>query len=166
MKFEALLLQKMKQGKKWGVLFLILGVLALCLQMSKNNSVPTTPPSVERMESVDTYIPKGYVLVPLNLMNVESLNSFIGDKGVVDLYTAKEGRQGKKIADKIKLIRAPLNPEVYAALVSESQSQKLVLDGESYYAVVQNKNSESGQVDLAKPTRSDFKIYYSKEVKN
>src|SRR5437870_3321120 len=75
---------------------------------SKNDASPAAT------ESVDTMIPKGYILVPLELENIEQVSSLIGNSGVVDLYTGgTENKKRRLVASRVKVIQAPLNPQVY-----------------------------------------------------
>lgn len=125
------------------VVFFILGLISFfCFSYSQQ---PSHKEEVEN-KSVDTYIPAGFVLVPLDLVNIESLNSFIGDHGVVDLFQSLDGQKGKKIASKIKVIRAPLNPQLYAALIPEKSAQELLSHAGPFLAVVQNKTQDSGGI--------------------
>jgi len=138
------------------ILFFVLGLLVTWVSFyPKDKSLPAESSSA----SIDTYIPKGFVLVPLDLSNIESLNSFIGDAGVVDLYKSKNGEKGKKIATRVKIIRAPLNPQLFAALVPENKSSDLLNYNEAFFAVVQNKTESSGDIQAQKVIQQRHVIY-------
>ncbi|HEX7672769.1 MAG TPA: hypothetical protein VF412_01290 [Bdellovibrio sp.] len=140
--------------------FLGFGVLSFILTFSKGTP-PAPVPKEDAPSSVDTFIPKGFVLVPLELANAESLGSLVSDVGgVVDLYLAnKDGhKSGLKIASRIKLLRAPLNPQQYAVLVKENESSRLLSMTGPFIAVVQNPDSKGTEVAQSKKT--SIKIDY------
>ncbi len=140
------------------ILFFILGFISVWINLAdnKHEGLGNEPASTE---SVDTYIPKGYVLVPLDLSNLESLNSFIGNAGVVDLYKSKDGQKGTKIGSRVKIIRAPLNPQLFAALVPESKSSELLNYNDALFAVVQNKSESSSEIHSRKASIKRNVIY-------
>lgn len=99
--------------------------------------------------SVDTFIPAGYVLVPIEVQNYESLDSILGSHGVVDLFLPSENgsRKGSRVANRVKILRAPLNPSQFAVLVREDDSEQLVRSQTPFFVVVQNsKQSGTGIV--------------------
>lgn len=120
--------------------FLCLGVMSLISTQFKADS-EMNPPAESTQKSVDTYIPRGYVLVPLEIANSDSLNSLLGNLGgVVDLYLATNSgsKSGLKVGTKLKLLKAPLNPNQFAVLVREDESPKLLSYTGPFIAVVQN----------------------------
>lgn len=138
--------------------FIVLGLLCFLLSSpSKENKSEQSEP----VASVDTYIPRGYTLVPIELANSASLSSMVGDMGgVVDLYLAStESRKGGlKIGSKLKLLRAPLNPEQYAVLVNEQEASKVLSYAGPFTAVIQNPDSRGSQVTDTK--KRTFHIDY------
>ncbi len=153
------LIKSTSQARRAVLFFFVLGLISLWIsyypvEKNQDNDVPKL-----ENESVDTYIPKGFVLVPLDLSNLESLNSFIGQAGVVDLYKSRDGQKGTRIATRVKIIRAPLNPQLFAALVPEERSSDLLNYNESLFAVVQNKSESSGSIHSQK-TMSKKSIIY------
>lgn len=139
--------------------FLVLGLIVITLSFTKEES-PRLPAAPEAPNSVDTFIPRGFVLVPIELANAESLSSLIGDLGgVVDLYLAGgESKRNIKVATRIKLLRAPLNPNQYAVLVKESDSSKLLSVTGPFIAVVQNPDSKG--TELAQSKKTSLRIDY------
>lgn len=138
--------------------FVILGVLCFLLSTPSKEEAPGQP---EPIASVDTYIPRGYTLVPIELANAASLSSMVGDMGgVVDLYLAStESRKGGlKIGSKLKLLRAPLNPDQYAVLVNEQEAPKVLSYAGPFTAVIQNPDSRGSRVTDTK--KRTFHIDY------
>lgn len=101
--------------------------------------------SAQTTLEVDTVIPKGYVLVPLQLENLAAISAVIQSFGIIDLYTSSpDGLKAKKVASRIKLIRAPYNPNLFAALVKENLSELIMKQTGPFFAVIQNKASPEG----------------------
>jgi hypothetical protein len=97
--------------------------------------------------SVDTLIPAGMVLVPIEIQNLDSLDSLLGQNGVVDLYaTAETGGPSKRVARQVGIYRAPLNPRQFAVLVRDAEAPSLVRTTRPFFVVMQNpKQRDRGQ---------------------
>ena len=119
-------------------LWLILITISLTitiLQKAKKKD----PASSERLQNIDTYIPKGFVLLPIELSNSPSLEGLLPEKGVVDLYTGDPIlKSAQKVAVGVKIIRSPKNPSYFAVLVPEQDASLLIQRFQSFYAVIQN----------------------------
>lgn len=136
MKFEYF--KKAQNKILWGT-FIALGILALVLPDKKEAPVATERTPV----SADTFIPKGYVLVPIELVNANSLGSLVGEVGgVVDLYLPQPKGPSRRIASKLKILRAPYNPDLYAVLVREQESGVILNYAGPFVAVVQNPQAQ------------------------
>lgn len=137
------------------VAFFILGALSILLTF-KNRPEKNPMVTEKNATSADTFIPRGYVLVPLELANAESLSSLVGDiGGVVDLFLANTENQkgGLKVGSKLKLLRAPLNPQQYAVLVKESDSSRLLGYAGPFIAVVQNPDEKGNHISTTGPSK-------------
>lgn len=86
-------------------------------------------------ESADTYIPDGFVLVPIELQNAESLSSLIGSYALVDLF---RGPNSQRVGKRLKLLRAPLNPNQFAVLVPEGEVAAVLAQQGPLWAAIQN----------------------------
>lgn len=94
--------------------------------------------------SADTYIPDGFVLVPIELQNADSLSSLIGSYAVVDLFN---GTRSQKVGKRLKLLRAPLNPQQFAVLVPEAEVSNLLANPGPFWAAIQNpQQSKSAEI--------------------
>ena len=103
---------------------------------------PPQPDSQGVTEGIDTYIPQGMVLVPIEVQNLESLDSVFGQKGVADLYwVGRDGRSAQAAARGVALYRAPLNPRQFAVLVPETEAPGLVKAGGAFHVVLLNPQS-------------------------
>lgn len=124
------------ESKKALVACIVLaGALTLLVGNGKKNE-----DKVRIDRSVDTFIPAGFVLVPIEVQNFESLDSILGPHGVVDLFLPSQAGSGKgsRVANRVRIMRAPLNPSQFAVLVREDQSEQLVRSEAPFFVVVQN----------------------------
>lgn len=131
--------QTLKNEKlRFSVLFLSLGLISYLV------SRPDQPaPSIgQEVVQLDNYIPEGYVLLPLEILNREALSSIISATAVIDLFSVnpQSMNPSKKIASRIKLLRTPRNPEQFAILVKESETSLILQTSGPYFAVIQNKS--------------------------
>lgn len=113
---------------------------------------------------LDTVIPKGYVLVPLELENKDAISSVIQDYGLIDLYLGHpQNRSSRKIAQRIKLIRAPYNVNLFAVLVKDEFASRIMKESGQFYAVIQNKLELEGinEGEVAQNTKT-IRIEYQK----
>ncbi len=105
-------------------------------------TTPSAQPAIqaEDPEVASTFIPAGYVLVPIEVANFESLDSILGKFGVVDLYLPSDDPKARprKVAERVRILRAPLNPSRFAVLARENDSPRLVSHGGPFTVVVQN----------------------------
>ncbi len=150
MEFKAIDSEKikteLKSGKKtfifWCVLIFVSFVFALSQWQNSRHR-----PQVTTSDSIDTFIPEGFVLLPIELSNVSSLDGFLHDKGVVDLYTADpSSMHSEKAASAVKIIRSPQNPEHFAVLVPEQKAGFLIERFSSFYAIIQNPRTQGVKV--------------------
>jgi hypothetical protein len=114
------------------MLTIILGVSLFSPDKSANEAPVVT---------ADTYIPEGFVLVPIEIQNAESLGSLIGAYAVVDLF---RGPHSQRVGRRLRLLRAPLNPDQFAVLVSEGEVSALMAIPGPYWAVIQNPQQSKG----------------------
>jgi hypothetical protein len=104
-------------------------------------------PPVERGQPADvtTMIPKGFVLVPIEVQNYEALDSILGRFGIVDLFQAPthEGSTQHLVARNVRILRAPQNPTHFAVLVMEEKVGE-ILRGGGLFTVIVKRPAEDG----------------------
>lgn len=134
--------EKIKSLKKWGLLFLLSGASALLFELKSSKATEAQATDSQASVSPDTYLPEGFVLIPLQIANFEALDGLLGANGVVDLFTVSESTSGasRRVASHIKIIRAPQNPGQFAAVAAEEQADLIVKAGGPFFAIVQNPN--------------------------
>lgn len=143
MKSKTQIIQSLKQNKYLATAFVLLIVVYLAFD-------PRTP-TIEKINAeniqADTLIPKGHVLVPVQLANFETISGLVDHFGVVDLYLGGQaGTQAKKIATRVKMIRAPLNPNQFAVLVTDSMATIIMRSGGPFWAVLQNRTVDTKEI--------------------
>ena len=126
----------LKENKRTWQIWLIFILLSLFFTFLQNKDKNTKIPNTQNL---DTYIPEGFVLVPIELSNGSSLDGLLASKGVVDLYTGDPVRQkAEKAATAVKIIRSPRNPSYFAVLVPENKAPLLIKRFQPFHAVIQN----------------------------
>jgi hypothetical protein len=98
----------------------------------------------------DTILPKGYILYPIQLENIEAIRGVINQYGVIDVYLSlKNGNRSKKLLSKVKIMQAPYNPNEFALLLPDSMSQKLMSETGPFLGIIQNRseNADFSEVD-------------------
>ena len=132
--------------------FVVLLVLWGILSVKNKSAGEESVPEKNKTFYADTLIPKGFVLIPIELANVESVAGLIDQFGVVDLYSGPENNS-VLVASRIKILRAPLNQNKYAVMVSETFSQELMKIKGPFLAVVQNRFAKEEGAKPAKATK-------------
>jgi hypothetical protein len=122
----------------WVVAALLCGFMAFYFDTGSTKVANADP--ADAMDAPATLIPAGYVLVPIEVANFESLDSILGKFGIVDLYISSDDpkKRAHKVGEKLKILRAPLNPSRFAVLVRDEDSSKLVSYSGAFTVVVQN----------------------------
>lgn len=131
------------------------------------NSLLTPIAATRKVESIDTIVPVGYVLVPLTLVNIESIESMIGDKTLIDIYSIgddSDGVHGKHlVATHLPLIRSTLESSQVAVLVEEHDQTTIKALTNPVFAVVKSPNSKKEPIIKAVSTTKPIKsnpIFY------
>lgn len=129
---------KMKiPDKALPIAFVVILLLGFYFKIHESEKKAVSQPQPE--SSADTFIPKGYVLVPIELANASALEALIDRFGLIDLYSEDEGRNKILLAAQIKILRAPLNPQQFAVLATEEKAKFIMQQKGSFWAVIQNK---------------------------
>ncbi|MBT4760083.1 MAG: hypothetical protein HOO06_00155 [Bdellovibrionaceae bacterium] len=105
-------------------------VIILIYSSSQSSNSPTDAP-IKMNTSLDTVIPQGFVLIPIEIINAKAIDDLIQNFGVVNLYAKSKNTnylnsQYLPVATGIKIIRSPKNPSVFAVLSPENSAYKIV----------------------------------------
>lgn len=150
---------KDKLSKIVFVCLLLSGLSIIFSQLSAAKG-PTSASSNEPAFSADTIIPAGYVLIPIEVQNLEALSSIVGQYGVVDLFSVAINGQksGQKVATRLKILRAPLNPNQFAVLTKESSSAELLKFSGPFFVVIQNPDAQE-RTNTLPPNHSKIEYF-------
>lgn len=101
-------------------------------------------PGAEELLEIDALLPDGYVLFPLEFENQAALDPLIGEFAVVNIYrTSADGQgRGRLVAKNVKVLRAPQNPQMLAALIPEGQVAGMMAEHAGFYGVLQKKSAD------------------------
>lgn len=124
---------------------IIMAIFVLCAWLVQNNEkVDSDMNSKSTAEAVDTYIPSGFVLVPIEVQNLNALDSIVGQYGIVDLYLPDSAQP---LIKGVRLIRSPKDPGQFAVLVNDDYSQKIVKHSNKPFQIaVQNPAHKSALI--------------------
>jgi hypothetical protein len=147
MKIPSLTSVNIKGIKAAQVLFILLSLLiAIVGLVSESSGAEPNTSKKDDTGGVETLIPPNHVLVPIQLVNAESFAALVGGFTVVDLFlTNSESSKGKRIISSAKLLRAPLNPDQFAILITEEELVELPDVTSPLFAVIKNPNSKKSQ---------------------
>ncbi len=128
--------------------------IAFCciILLSFINKVVLTEKQKKKPEvntSVDTFIPKGFVLIPIEVANPESLNDIIGDFGYVDLYADRsksEDPMFKLLVKNIRLLKSPVDSTIIAVLSPESMVKQIVSVNKKFKITIKSKTNKSTEL--------------------
>ncbi len=140
-----------------------LALMGVMLTIFQQKDIEPPKRSQEESASLDTFIPAGFVLVTLQLINSDSIESMIGSYCLVDLYPGSNEpdfqleKMAKPIAKRLRLIRAPNNPSLFGVLVPEEDPVVIQKLAGPVFAVIQGPNAKA----LPAPVRVTPKRYRS-----
>ncbi len=139
----------------------LLGILILNLQSNSEES--TTGRRASAAVDIMSLVPDGFVLVPLEPLNMDSIDAVFGSRGWADLFVERAGadldfRQTgrpsrKRIASGVALIRAPRNPSRIAAIVAESDVQLISDLGQPVHVALRKNSPKQRTAELTSNSR-------------
>lgn len=144
-------------------LFLV-GIASHLIAGSANGQNEIIPE--EKFETADTYIPNGYVLVPLEVSNANVLSTLMGQFTFVDIYSLSDlsDKPRKLIAQNLRLVKAPHDENLFAVLVGENQIDLIHKLSNPVFVVIKNPKNKrvesipkTEQIDnISKKTRITY----------
>jgi hypothetical protein len=159
------LLHLKKSLKPFHYLLLLIS-LAICFlgaylntpqkEITENQISENQPPL-----SLETQIPDGQILIPIELINANSISALIGPFTKIDLYNVTiEGQKGKKIGSYLKLIRSPTQENIFGVLASDEEADKLLKESGPYMAVIRNPKEKPSKDQLKKNNKVQKPIFF------
>ena len=110
----------------------------------------------------DDFIPNGFVLIPVQLENHQSIDSIVGGHAIVNIYKTSESGTAERsqlLGRNLRMVRAPLNPQQFAVLVPENQVDRFVVSQGRLHAVLQNRARGKASEMIAVPARKTIQYY-------
>jgi len=106
--------------------------------------------------SADQLVPKGSVLVPIEIGNGKDIFNIIGEYGVVDLYTYSDETNlaHEQVASALKILAPDVEDGRFLALVPEKKVAVLFKYSDPFYAVIQNPKNKNTQIYNKKKKKS------------
>lgn len=126
--------------------YIFAGLILLVLFSFALNSEETTPEP--QAWQADTVIPPNVTAIPIEISNQRSLSASIGQFAYVNVFSLKpDGRPGKRIGHKLKLLRAPLDQNEFLVLVPNAQEELFMqYTGPFFVSVLSRQNEEPSQI--------------------
>lgn len=151
-------LRRHKTPALWAA-FLVSGMMAVWLASPAEAESAVSEPPAE----LSTFIPKGYTLIPIELKGAERLEGVLGSHGIVDLYESSDqpGSRPRLVGRRLRLLRAPLNPQAFAVLVRDTEAERILSFTGPFAASVLSQQSETHQ--LPETARRGPTIEFQKE---
>ncbi len=115
-------------------------------------------------ESIEasTFIPEDHSLIPIKLINQRSLSSMIESFGWIDLYSVKkmdsDFKKGQKIVKKIRILRAPLDPDQFGIIVPNDFVDPILERGPKYFATLNKKQFYKSELVINK--KGQKRVHY------
>lgn len=153
------LLQK-KEILLWAV-FLLVGFFAAVNAFSSGpKQVEQTP---ESPDSLETFIPSGHLLIPIEVANADRLEGVLGQNGIVDLYQPGQnpGERAKLVGKRLRMLRAPMNPQTFAVLLRDAEVDRFLATQGPYIASI--RPLQESAHEIARKS-SSLQIDYHKET--
>ncbi len=138
------------------ILFFLIGFMVVGFsRMSSSNTA-----SNEKGFQIDTIIPAGYVLIPIKLLNSDSISAVIGTYGVADIYATVQGEKSKLLFSRAKIIKSSVEEAAFAVLVKETKAHLLSGNDNPFFAAVQNPKAKAVDADLNQNSKPGVRIIY------
>ena len=94
----------------------------------------------------DTLIPAGFTLLPIEVANIDTINSFVGQFAITDVYTQSlnHALTGNLVAENVKLLRSQVDSRQMALIIPQFAIAHFMKHAQPYALVIhqQNQNLE------------------------
>ena len=155
---EALIYDYIKQHKNTLLILVSILLLTIVLQYSQNLF------KKEISLSLDQMIPKGFVLIPIEIHNSSDVLPLIGSYGVVDLYSYSSYKNLPEdiVALSLKIIPPLKEDSRFSAIIPEKEVSQLFQHSGPFYAVIQNPQKQGSQI-IKRKVRKPLVVIEEKE---
>lgn len=123
------------------------------------------PPQIVSQEEFEasTFIPDGHILIPIEIENLEALNAMIKNYAWVDLYTPQMqdiALPSKAIVKKIRLLRAPLDPNQFGIIVPIEFADIIMNQGYVFRVTLNTNKKHKSQLVINQNKRQPSDIIF------
>jgi hypothetical protein len=134
-----------KQNRLIILALLLLFFFAFALPQKNEVKVSDNGP----MEA-DTIIPPDVTAIPIEIANHKSLVASVGAYAYVNVFSLQaDGTAGKKVGHRLRLLRAPFDPNEFLVLVPESEEAAFMQhSGPFFVSVLSRENQGQSKVKL------------------
>jgi hypothetical protein len=133
-----------------GLLLLIF--CALALPKDKDTKAALSDP----MEA-DTVIPPDVTAIPIEIANHKSLIASVGSYAYVNVFALQsDGTPGKKVGNRLRLLRAPFDANEFLVLVPESEEAAFMRHSGPFFVSVLSRENQGKSI--VTETRTKNKI--------
>ncbi len=143
---------------------LTMGLSAFWIQNSSNGD-PSPMKNRTTQARIDTLIPDDKTLIPIRVINYESLDQIIGNHGVVDLYSAPEhsGQKSRLIATSVQLLNISENEGYFNVLIASDQAPALTAYSGEFIVGIRNPNLVGTEIVKEKSVPKKRRVFYASE---
>lgn len=143
------IIKKLNGNKIYVILVVILFFVSLQFQEKK---------APQEIQNLDTFIPHGYVLIPIEIVNLETVDEILGAYGIVNLYTFSSytKKPSKLIVKNIRIVRSPKRSEAFAVLSPEKRAKSILSYPQPFYVAVKNPEAKDTSFEVKKKKRHIF----------
>lgn len=118
----------------------LFSLFSFFLTQKKPSSKSPSPLFSQRQESLDTFIPRGFVLIPIEIENQNALENTLGEYGVVDLYASSHSdpSQFQLIVKNIQILRSSYPPYEFAVMSPEEKAKFILQFNGAFKVTIKN----------------------------
>ncbi len=141
-------------------------ICILILNLQSKSETDSRQPAASSRVDVLSLVPDGYVLVPIEPINLDSIDAIFGSRGWADLFVERANIDSdfrassrptrRRIAVGVALVRAPRNPARIAALVKETDTRLISELGQPVHIALRKAAPKSNGESVTEE-RDDFK---------
>jgi hypothetical protein len=137
-------IRSIDKNTRLALVFVLIATVFALMMKSDNSASPQDSAQVASSEQeLDTFIPSGFSLVPIEVINSNGLDSILGRYGMVDLFLEN---QKTAIMKNVRLIRGIRHDGTWAVLVPSQFVQDLLGAGGRFLVSIRSRNNQNSQM--------------------
>lgn len=136
-------------GLRQPTLAILVGLMTLAIGLSKQllSSRPLAAAQADPdADMIDTIIPKGFVLLPIEIQNLEAVDSVVGQRSLVDLFSKQASGRSRLLLPRVVLLRAPFNPRQFAVLIRQDDTSRLIDSANAIFVALANPSDFRSEI--------------------